>query len=122
LKYAQEETVLALEQLEHMSDDEVREEFGWSPDQRRQFDERLRRTLREADQGADAAADRRREKFLKSLGLRPRTDRMERGGAATDRLPGVQDSSQSSPPPEYQELFNAFKRGVSRAGTDRPNE
>jgi hypothetical protein len=105
-----------------MSDEEVREEFGWSPEQRRRFDERLRRTLREAEDGTDDSADRRLDKFLKSLGLRPRTDRIERGGASTDVLPGVQDSSQSSPPPEYQELFNAFKRGVSRAGADQPNE
>ena len=105
-----------------MSDEEVRQEFGWSPDQRRQFDQRLRQTLRDAEQGADESAARRGEKFLKSLGLRPRTDQIERGGASTAAQPGVRDSSQSSPPPQYRELFDAFKRGVSRTGSARGDD
>jgi hypothetical protein len=122
LDYADKETVLALDHLEHMSDEAVRDTLGWSPQQKRGFLDRWRGLYREAESSQDDSARLELEKSLRGLGLRPQHDRLERGGASGDTLRGVQDSSLSRPPAEYRELFNAFKRGTARAEADQPNE
>jgi hypothetical protein len=122
LEYAKKATDLALEHLEHMSDEEVRDTLGWSPDQRRQFLERWRQMYRRAEQAAEPAGREELDESLRSLGLRPRTDRLERGTSQADQMGGLQDTSQSRPPAEYRDLFDAFKRGTARAGAGQPND
>ena len=53
---------------------------------------------------------------LRSLGLRPSRDKKRTGGGTSDNMRGNRDAgNRSSPPPQYREQFDAFRKGASRA-------
>ncbi len=120
LEHARKATDLALEHLEHMTDEQVRDALGWSGDQKRDFLQRWRQEFRDAERSE--ASRRELDESLQSLGLRPSADRLERGAGRADQPGGVQDTSRIAPPAEFRELFDAFKRGTARAGADQLNE
>jgi hypothetical protein len=113
---------LALDHLKQMSDGEVEDVLGWSPDKRDQFLRRWTEMQRQAAADEDGARGRQFDDTLRSLGLRPRENRLERGASRTEPEGGLQDTSRSRPPAEYRELFDAFKRGTSRAGYGQSSE
>lgn len=118
LEYARQATDLALEQLRHQKDNPDRElldELGWTKEELQSFLERWQQMQRGAKTG-DPAQRQELDRALRSLGLRPDGDKRRAGGAADDSQRGLRDAGQRSlPPPQYQEQFNAFIKGASRA-------
>jgi hypothetical protein len=118
LDYARKVTDLVLEYLsnqESRPDEKLLGELGWSQDDLKNFLQRWR----ELKQAAGETPDGKREldESLKSLGLRPAADQVRKGASRDDQLPGLRDSGlRSSPPPQYLEQFDAFKKGTSRVG------
>jgi hypothetical protein len=116
LDYARKVTDLVLEYLsnqESRPDEKLLGELGWSQDDLKNFLQRWR----ELKQAAADTPDGKREldENLKSLGLRPAADQVRKGASRDEQLPGLRDSGlRSSPPPQYLEQFDAFKKGTSR--------
>lgn len=118
LEYTRKVTDLVLEYLssqESRPDEKLLGELGWSPDDLKNFLQRWRELKQAA---ADKPEGKRElEENLKSLGLRPAADQVRKGASRDDQLPGLRDSGlRSSPPPQYLEQFDAFKKGTSRVG------
>ena len=109
-------TDLVLEYLREQSDKPDRrllEQLGWSREDLVRFLDRwqrLKQTAREAESGR-----RELDEALRSLGLDPTPDRLRRSGGRSDDQRGLREAgARTSPPPQYQEQFNAFKKGTAR--------
>jgi hypothetical protein len=110
LKRAKEETVLALEHLQHMSEEEVRDATGHSKKDLENWAERYRSMLREAEQPGNVDAKHKLDNELQGLGLTPRRSE-SRGGTATDDSNfGDREKVRSEPPAKYKELFDAYRK------------
>jgi hypothetical protein len=115
--YARRATDLVLERLQQEQEDPdpaLLESLGWTADELRRFAarwEELRRAAREEGPAAQAELD----DALRSLGLRPTAAGARRGSAMEDQQRGLRDAGRGAPPPpEYQDLFNAYKKGAAR--------
>jgi hypothetical protein len=116
LDYARRVTDLVLDFLDQQSenpDERLLDEMGWTPGDLQRFLQRWR----DLKQGAseDAAGKRELSDALRSLGLAPERDRLRDGSRRDDGVRGLRESGlRSEPPPEYSELFRAFKKGTAR--------
>jgi hypothetical protein len=116
LQYTRKATDMVLEYLRNQQrkpDQELLDKLGWTADDLQQFLRRwetLKRSARE-----DAAARRELEETLRSLGLRPATERARNVNARSDQVRGMRETGgSSSPPPGYLEQFNAYKKATTR--------
>ena len=67
----------------------------------------------------DAAAQQKYERQLKSLGLKPKSDRSE-VSQNQDEVKGLnEDCAVNEPPPELVPDFNSFIRDLSRVREDK---
>ncbi|MCU0961144.1 MAG: hypothetical protein MUF48_13645 [Pirellulaceae bacterium] len=117
LDYARRATDLVLERLrqdQKEPDPALLESLGWSAEDLRRFVarwEELKRAAREEGPAAQAEL----EDALRSLGLRPTTAGARRGSSENDQQRGLRDAGRGAPPPpEYRDLFNAYKKGAAR--------
>ena len=125
LKYARQQTELA---LEHLRDQLAKEKpplldrLGWTKDEAQRFLERweaMKRAAAESGPEGDAA----RKKFadaIQSLGLSPRSAELRRGGVAPDRPQELRDRGRFATPADWDEQFRAYTRGIS--GGNRPEK
>ena len=117
LEYARRATDMVLEYLKDQQehpDRELLDELGWTEAELAAFLKRWQ----QLKQGAAEGNTGRREldESLRSLGLRPKRDRIRRGTTQSDEVTGLRDSgTRTAPPPAYQELFDAFKKGTARS-------
>jgi hypothetical protein len=107
---------MVLEYLKDQQDkpsDELLDELGWTAEDLKAFLQRWQSLKRSAAEDTDAR--RELDDSLRGLGLRPQTDSRRAGGSRSDDVRGLRESGiKSSPPPSYQEQFNAFKKGAAR--------
>ena len=100
-------------------DEELLEELGWTEDQLKRFADRLESQLA-ADPPADPREAARREQFeamLTELGKRRRRVGNLRSGADIEGAdPGGVGPRDLPVPPEYEELYRAFRRSVAGEG------
>lgn len=117
LKYANEQTELALEHLKEQlakEKPEVLDHLGWDRKQAEEFVrswEKMRRDARQPNEQGKAA----RKDFnsaLNSLGLRPRGTELEGGRSTTDQLDKLRESRRYEPPAEWADLFRAYTKGL----------
>ena len=117
LDYANRATDLVLEYLKDQKDapdEQLLEELGWSVDDLRKFISRWEALKRAANE-PDPATRRELSDSLRSLGLRPATDRRRSVNATNDAFRGNRDAGgRSNPPAKYQERFNAYRRGAGQ--------
>ena len=115
LEYARRVTDMVLERLSDQQsrpDAKLLKELGWTPEDYQQFLQRWSQLKQSAREGA--AGQRELDDTLRGLGLRPPHDRLRQGNSQTDQLRGLRDSGlRSSPPPQYLEQFDAFKKGAT---------
>jgi hypothetical protein len=121
LQYARKAADLALEYLkdhQRNPDPQLLKELSWTPEDWKQFLARWERLKRLAgEQGG--AGKRELDESLRSLGLQPAGDKFRRGGGRADQLRGLRDSGgRSAPPPAYQELFDAYRKGAARSSDE----
>jgi hypothetical protein len=75
--------------------------------------------MRRASETDGGRAQHDFDEVLRSLGLRPDSTAVRRGGTTNDSVGGqTQQGSRSRPPQEFEELFRAFKIGAGRAESD----
>jgi hypothetical protein len=117
LDYANRATDLVLDYLKDQKDapnQELLDRLGWSADDLRKFVNRWE-TLKRGANEPDPATRRELSDSLRSLGLRPATDRRRSVNAADDTFRGNRDAGgRSDPPAKYQERFNAYRRGAGQ--------
>jgi hypothetical protein len=121
LDYARQATDLVLERLkdqEQAPDPELLKSLGWTKEELQQFIarwEELKRAARE--EGPSARADL--DDPLRSLGLRSTDTQRRSGNSINDQPGGQRDLGRSSTPPaEFLEQFNAYRKGRSRGSSD----
>lgn len=116
LEYARRVTDLVLERLSDQQsrpDQKLLEELRWTPDDYQRFLQRWSQLKQSAREGTEGQRDL--DDTLRGLGLRPPRDRLREGKSQTDQVRGLRDSGlRSSPPPQYLEQFDAFKKGTAR--------
>ncbi|MCA9123487.1 MAG: hypothetical protein H6822_03215 [Planctomycetaceae bacterium] len=117
LEYSRRATDMVLEYLKEQQDNpdqELLDELGWTEKELGDFLERwqqLKQAVAEGDSGK-----RELDESLRGLGLRPSRDRVRQGTAANDGASGLRDAGpRTAPPPAYQKLFDAFKKGAARS-------
>ncbi|MDA1054584.1 MAG: hypothetical protein O3C40_29485 [Planctomycetota bacterium] len=117
LEYARRATDMVLEYLKDQQDNPDRkllEELGWTEAELAAFLQRWQQLKQAA--GADNTGKRELDESLRGLGLRPTHDRIRQGTTQSDGATGLRDSGpRTAPPPGYQELFDAFKKGAARS-------
>lgn len=121
LEYARKATDLVLERLkdqQNEADPELLKSLDWTQDELQQFLARweaLKRAAREEGPAAQAELN----DALRSLGLRA-TATVRRGvHAVNDQPGGLRDLGRSSSPPaEFLEQFNAYRKGRSRGASE----
>ena len=118
LDYARRTTDMVLEYLsqqESKPDPRLLDELGWTAEDLQRFLQRWRQLKESAREAADG--QRELDETLRSLGLRSPRDEVRRRKSPRDDLRGLRDSGlRSSPPPQYLEQFDAFKKGTARTG------
>ena len=116
LEYARRVTDMVLERLSDQQsrpDAKLLKELGWTQEDYQQFLQRWSQ-LKQSREGADGQRDL--DDTLRGLGLRPPHDRLRQGNSQTDQLRGLRNSGlRSSPPSQYLEQFDAFKKGTARS-------
>lgn len=117
LEYTRRATDMVLEYLKDQQenpDQKLLDELGWTEKELGDFLKRwqqLKQGVAEGDTGK-----RELDESLRSLGLRSSRDRVRQGTAESDGTTGLRDAgSQTAPPPAYQKLFEAFKKGAARS-------
>ena len=117
LEYARRATDLVLEYLKDQQDNpdpELLKELGWTEQELADFVKRWQQLKQAAAE--DSAGNRELDNSLRSLGLQPQRDRRRQGTAQNDEVRGLRDSGgQSTPPPAFRDLYNAFKKGAARS-------
>jgi hypothetical protein len=117
LEYARRATDLVLENLKDQQDGPNRElldDLGWTEKELADFIKRWQQLKRAAAE--DKVGERELNETLRSLGLRPSRDRVRQGTTKDDAVRGLRDAgSRSAPPPGYEDLINAFKKGAARS-------
>jgi hypothetical protein len=117
LDYANRATDLVLDYLKDQKESpnqELLEQLGWTADDLRKFVNRWEALKRAANE-PDPASRRELSDSLRSLGLRPATDRRRSVNATNDAVRGNLDAGgRSNPPAKYQERFNAYRRGAGQ--------
>ena len=99
-------------------DPELLKELGWTEDQLERFADRLEEQLA-ADPAADpreAARQKQFEETLKALGRRQRAGNLRSGADIEGEDPGGVGPRDLPVPPEYEELYRAFRRSVAGEG------
>ena len=99
-------------------DPDLLKELGWTEDQLKRFADRLERQLA-ADPAADpreAARQKQFEETLKALGRRRRAGNLRSGADIEGEDPGGVGPRDLPVPPEYEELYRAFRRSVAGEG------
>ncbi len=121
LEYARKQTELVLDYLEDQLDKggvdpELKEKFGWTDEQFRQFVRRhsqlRQRAQLEGKEGERARAEW--DESLRSLGLRRPETRT--GTPAQEKAPGLSDFNRTRIPAEFQDEVDAFRRDAFRSG------
>ncbi|MBC8353530.1 MAG: hypothetical protein H8E66_16145 [Planctomycetes bacterium] len=117
LEYTRRATDMVLEYLKDQQDNPDRElldELGWSEKELADFLKRWQQLKQGAIEGD--SSKRELDESLRSLGLRPRRDRVRKGATQSDGATGLRDSgTRTAPPAAYQDLFDAFKKGAARS-------
>ncbi len=117
LEYARRATDMVLEYLKDQEDNpdsELLDELGWTEAELKAFLNRWQQLKNSADE--DVTSKRELNESLRSLGLRPKRDRIRQGTTENDGNTGLRDSgNRTAPPPAYQKLFDAFKKGAARS-------
>lgn len=117
LDYANRATDLVLDYLKDQKEapnQELLDRLGWSAEDLRKFVNRWEALKRSAIE-PDPSTRRELSDSLRSLGLRPATDRRRAVNASNDVLRGNRDAGgRSDPPAKYQERFNAYRRGAGQ--------
>ncbi|MCA9142247.1 MAG: hypothetical protein H6823_18805 [Planctomycetaceae bacterium] len=117
LEYSRRATDMVLEYLKDQQDNPDRElldELGWTEADLAAFLKRWQQLKQSAVE--DNTNRRELDESLRSLGLRPARDRIRQGTTQSDDTTGLRDSGpQTAPPPAYQKLFDAFKKGAARS-------
>jgi hypothetical protein len=120
VEYAREKTDLVLEYLEDQLDnggvdEELKNKFGWTDEQFREFVRRhnqlRQRAQREGDDGKGAREDL--NDSLRSLGLRRPKSQVRTGTPTEEKAPELRDFNRVRFPSElqeYQEGFDAFRK------------
>lgn len=120
LEYTKQATDLALEYLRDQKDKPDRElldDLDMTKEELEEFVNRweaMKRGAREAGPSGEGYSD-----ALRSLGLRPHSDKRRAARAADDAVRGVDSGARSEPPPSFIEQFRAFKSGAARAESER---
>jgi hypothetical protein len=121
LEYAKRQTELALEHLRDQvqkDNSDLLQKLGWTKDDARQFLERWESMKRAAgSERANSAAKRRFENAIRNLGLQHRGVELKRGDVPLDQPDRQRSAARFAPPPDWQQQYEAFKRGV--AGENR---
>ncbi len=127
LDYTRKQTELALEYLRDQLAKEkphVLKRLGWTKDDAARFLKRWQEMQRAAaQQGAEGAAARRRlDDALRSLGLRPHGTQIGRGGTAADQQQNLRSAGRYAPPHAWAEQLREYLRGVGgdHAATGQP--
>ena len=122
LEFAKKSADLALDKLRDQLDrgevdDELLKELGWTEEQARRFADRLADQLAADPDAADpreAARQKQFEEMLKALGRRQNAPSVRTGADIEGRDPGGVGPRDLPVPPEYEELYRAFRRSVAR--------
>lgn len=126
LEYARKATDLVLDYLKNQEGDpdpELLEQLGWTPDELRRFVDRWESLRKDSVDPLRGNQDQQQlDEALRSLGLHPTADRLQRGTSRDDQMQGVQDAGvRSAPPPEYEHLYKDFmRRRGKRTTTNGP--
>jgi hypothetical protein len=121
LEYARKQTELVLDYLEDQLDKggvdpELKEKFGWTDEQFREF-VRRHSQLRQRAQLEGKEGDRARAEWdesLRSLGLRRPDPRTRTGTPTEEKTPGLSDFNRTRIPQEFQDEVDAFRRDAFR--------
>jgi hypothetical protein len=121
LEYARKTTDLVLDYLRDQKDNpdpDLLEKLQMTPEELQRFYDRYEQ-MRRASETDGGRAQHEFDEVLRSLGLRPDSTAVRRGGTTNDSVGGqTQQGSRSRPPQEFEELFRAFKIGAGRAESD----
>ena len=98
-------------------DEELLDKLGWSEDQLRRFMQRWERLAQEQPP-TTGQSETELDEALRSLGLRPKDNRLDAGGVRQDDLRGIEQGRRSRPPSQYEDLFRAFNQSLSRGRAD----
>lgn len=122
LEYKKQATELVLKKLQEELqrgdvDPELLEKLGWTQDEMRRFTERLTKHLQEnkSNEETPESIVRRQqfEEMLKSLNLN-KQGAARKGDSSVQRDVNQIDSRRSTVPKEYQKVFDAYSREVTR--------
>ena len=121
LEYARKSTDLSLEYLKNQKDTpdpELLDKLGWTKEEMKTFIERWERMKRSARTAGDTSSEARRlDDSLRSLGLRPPSNKFRTGSADGNRLANQRDgAARSRPPKEYADQYRAFSKFVEPTG------
>jgi hypothetical protein len=121
LDYARKATDLVLEALRDQKqnpDADLLKQLGWTAEDLERFLARWEAMKAAAAQEGRTGDEARQslDETLESLGLRPTTSGARRGDTRSDQQRGLRDSGyRTAPPPEYQKLFDAYRKSAGRS-------
>jgi hypothetical protein len=122
LDYAKRATDLALDHLRNQlkdgqPDQELLDRLGWSKEDLQRLLSRWEKLEREASQPGpqNLKAQEKLKEAISSLGLKRPTRVKRDASRADDTARGLRDAARTTPPPEYADDYEAFKRSTSRA-------
>lgn len=123
LEYSRKVTDLVLEALRDQKqkpDADLLKQLGWTPEDLQRFVGRWEAMKAAAAQEGRAGEEARQSlnETLESLGLRSTNSGARRSDMKSDQQRGLRDSGhRSAPPPEYQKLFDAYRKSAGRPAT-----
>jgi hypothetical protein len=117
LEYARKQSELALRHLEdEMGKDksELLDKLGWTKEDAKKFVDRWEQLRRNAREPGEKGKEAKKEldDALKSLGLRPRSAKIDRGTTTRDREQNLRDKGRFTPPAEWADQFQEFQRST----------
>jgi hypothetical protein len=116
LEYSRKVTDMVLKRLkdeEHKADPELLDKLGWTREDLAEFIRRWEALQQLAQEAPDGK--RELDEALRSLGLRDPNIRKRAGGTTSDSQRDLRDAgNRSSPPSNYRDLFDAFRKGAAR--------
>jgi len=113
--YADKRTSLVLEKLDKMReqpDPELLKKLGWSPAELREFLNRWKSMKQAA--AKDQQARYRLDQRLRRLGLRAYDNRLGLRDDRNDQVQDLRDADRTTPPKQYEDHFNAFRKGAAQ--------
>lgn len=121
LEYARRATDLVLEYLadqaaHNQPDAQLLDRLGWTADDLRRFYQEWSRLKQQAEQPGQSGREAQRQfnQALDSLGLRPPGSAARAAAGRAQRFGSLQEAGRFEPPPEWADLFHAYRVGVAR--------